>query len=534
MTTPASERARGANAGGPDRSRRGSPTQLAALLILAFATVTLWNLDRFPRVHGDEAWRLSPAYKLFTQGVYGSDLLAGLLGTERHYFEFMPLMPLLEGAATRLFGVGVWQMRLPSALLGTLTLVLTFRLARRLADSLAGVISLLLLLFWQWTASGDAYLASGVPLVDASRIARYDILAAALGLGVLSCIATAREPIGPGRDFLSGLLAGLACLTHFYGLAWIPVLLLLLYLDRRDVQGQTAMRRAAFMLSGAMVGCSIWIAVIVANWADFAAQTMFFRGYQFDLLNPSFYVHNLLSEHSRYRLGLRDPGGLGRPGLWLLLLGAPAAVLWASHRAGRLHDREARVLLVPIIVFQLSFALLVKSKTFNHLVSIVPLVAILVACWMAWSLRSLRRGWRALVQAALALTILQGASGIAHMLALAGQAEPPDRFFRELRQAVPASGRVLAPPEYWLALAGREHRSLYLPFMLMQQTLARPLPLEAALREISPRFVVLPLPPPGPTDHPSFWHFMAERRALVIRELRDQEGRPVRVYELDP
>ena len=54
---------------------------------------------------------------------------------ERHYLEFMPLMSLLQGAASRLFGLGVFQMRVVPVALGMLTLILTYAVARKLSTA---------------------------------------------------------------------------------------------------------------------------------------------------------------------------------------------------------------------------------------------------------------------------------------------------------------------------------------------------------------------------------------------------------------
>jgi hypothetical protein len=96
-------------AGSPDRQACARWASLALLLV--FWWVSIWNLSRYPLIEEDEPWILSPGFKLFAQGVYGSDLFRGFHGMEQHYFEFMPLMSWLEGAMSRLLGVGVLQMR---------------------------------------------------------------------------------------------------------------------------------------------------------------------------------------------------------------------------------------------------------------------------------------------------------------------------------------------------------------------------------------------------------------------------------------
>ncbi len=64
--------------------------RLLYLACLTFWLVSLLNLNRFPVIHQDEPWILSPGYKLFTQGTFGSDFFTGFYGMERHYLQFMP------------------------------------------------------------------------------------------------------------------------------------------------------------------------------------------------------------------------------------------------------------------------------------------------------------------------------------------------------------------------------------------------------------------------------------------------------------
>ncbi len=201
------------------------------IFLLFFWMISIWNLDRLPIVHPDEPWILSPGYKLFTRGIYGSDLFAGFNGMEFIYFEFMPLMSVLQGVSAVLFGVGVMQMRIIPVMLGAITLVLSFALARRIANTTTAVMTMFLLLFWQWAVSGTRLFGSGIPLIDLARIARYDILVAPLGLSALLMWMHARRTHAWRDYFLSGLLAGFAGMAHLYGAFWIAALVIVHLLD---------------------------------------------------------------------------------------------------------------------------------------------------------------------------------------------------------------------------------------------------------------------------------------------------------------
>ncbi len=520
---------------------------LAALtiLVIVFGAISIWNLDRFPPLQEDEPWILSPGYKFFTQGIFGSDLFTGYYGMERHYLEFMPLMSLLQGAASRLFGLGVFQMRVVPVALGMLTLILTYAVARKLSMSSRpiGLFAVLLLLFWPWGAGNDRIMSTGIPLVDVSRIARYDILVPPLGLGAWWFWLRARSTGRNRHDFLAGLLAGMAGLAHYYGLFWIVALLLLLLLERLYFTYQPTLRSLGQIMAGASVPWLIWIFVLASNWDDYKGQLILSRE-TFKPLSLSFYVENILNERHRYALGVGEMATMVHPGFWLIALGVPAALVWLWGRAARLRDREALWLLVPCLVFPLLFALLVKIKRFSYLVTVAPLFALLVAALLAHLLEARRGAYRAVVVVIVGLTVFQGAWAIFRMQRTASQAVPPRQIFSELRQVVPSSARVLGREIYWLALADRQYRSFYLPLLLSDpERHENPIPFAEAMKLNAPDIVLLDATtmrnlldrsrPGMSVYHDEFWAYMSQHKARLIREIREDGGMPLQVYQLE-
>jgi 4-amino-4-deoxy-L-arabinose transferase-like glycosyltransferase len=95
---------------------------IVLMLLFTFWSIELINLDRHPPLHEDEAWILSPGYKLATRGEFGSDLFTGFYGMEQHYLEFPPLMSIVPGVGTRVFGLSVWSMRYLPVAFGILTI----------------------------------------------------------------------------------------------------------------------------------------------------------------------------------------------------------------------------------------------------------------------------------------------------------------------------------------------------------------------------------------------------------------------------
>jgi len=86
-------------------------------------------------------------------------------------------------------------------------------------------------------------------------------------------------------------------------------------------------RTVAAIMAGAGLAWSGWLVYIGLHWPDFLAQTVQY-GERFGLLDPAFYLASLRDEPHRYHVGARSLVALGRPGLWLLIVGVPLA--WAA------------------------------------------------------------------------------------------------------------------------------------------------------------------------------------------------------------
>ena len=175
---------------------RVNPPLAATVIVAAFVALGLSRLDAVPLVNGDEPWIAEPGYRFWTEGRFGCDMLAGFFGSERRCVGFLPVFPLLSGGAIALAGPSLAPMRVPSLALGVLALVATYTVGRRLIGPWHGVWAVAFLALWPVAAPGSSY-PLGVPLLDTSRLARYDIGTAAFGLAaVLAAIGgdAARRP----------------------------------------------------------------------------------------------------------------------------------------------------------------------------------------------------------------------------------------------------------------------------------------------------------------------------------------------------
>ncbi len=185
------------------------------LLLLGFWGVSLWNLAVVPPVYEDEPWQASTGWKLATEGVFGSDMFAGMGGMERRYYGYLPLHPLLLAGIFRVAGIGLFQDRLAPVAMGLLVLALTFALGRRLWGAGVGLLAVAFLLLARTTTLTPSQY-SGILFVDMARLSRYDMVVPLFGLLALHAyLAARRRPLIYG---LAGALAGLAGLSHLYGL----------------------------------------------------------------------------------------------------------------------------------------------------------------------------------------------------------------------------------------------------------------------------------------------------------------------------
>jgi len=524
---------------------------IVMVMVLIFWQASLQGLDRFPPLHNDESTILAPGLKLFTHGVFGLDMYTGFYQQEQIYLEIPPLMSWLQGLSVTLLGVGVWQMRFLPVVLGALTIALTFAVGRRLAHPAVGMLAAAFLLVWQWTPPGLPFLGSGIPLIDVSRLARYDILVAPLGLGAFWAWIQARQTSLARYDFLSGLLVGLAGLANVYGAFWLPALLLLNALTRppgtpgpsrvRSEHAHVRIASIGWLALGAGLPWLGWGTVAVTHWSSLTGQFVkHATDGRLDLLSPMFYLNNLLNEIHRYQLGARDPATFGRLGFWLLVVGVPLGMLWLIWRVRRGNQR-ALWLLVPALTIPFLLGLLINLKRFYYLIAVVPLFAIVLAwaCVGLW-----QRSNRSRTLAALGLIVMvgQGAFGILLLQQTANQVEAPEQFYLELQALVPpALTRIYGPHEYWFAFYDREYRGFVLPLLLSR---AQSSSFGTAMQEIAPQVVLLnPYltdvlarmdrcgEPPSCADQ--FWQFMAAHQATLLAEVQDYQGQPVQIYLLE-
>ncbi len=214
------------------------PRLLALIIGLALLTPTLLLLNDAPAPWWDEGWTMLVARHWVADGFYGRMPATGAEGPGLS--AAFPTTALVALSFT-LFGVGVWQARLPSVIVTIISLVLLYTLARRLYDRTVawGTLAIVLLT--------GSHLDVNPVHVGRQVLAEPIQICALLG-GYLAFLPAAR---GPGWGWPAALLLwGLALVAKQQTLPfWVASLLLPLGLAlwRRSW-------RVAAVLLGALAG----------------------------------------------------------------------------------------------------------------------------------------------------------------------------------------------------------------------------------------------------------------------------------------
>lgn len=473
----------------------GSLVIAGSLLLLAgwYALATLPYLSNFPPMEWAQTMIAAPAYKLATQGVYGSDMFTGFYHAEERNYDHMPLYPLLLALAFKLFGLGVWPARLVSVLAGLAVILLTFHLGRQLYDGAVGLVAAALLCVLRL---GLEPYESGIPLLDIARVIRFDVLVPVWVLASCSCFYRAHQRNAWIGYCGAGVLAGLATLTHLYG-AFILVVLIGVVLW--DSGGRALFRPAISMIVLGWALALLPYAIYV--WQDSAAYRgqMLRHAARFHFLEPAFYLHNLVNEHWRYVRWFggdaRHPVLWPRVGIWVALIGVLGAQIILLRRVSRWRRSSDRLLLISLPLLAGLLALLMSLKRYPYMALVLPFLALQVAFTIVILWRRNNRYTRAVrvaLSVVLLLAVWEGGAGVAQNLRVARATTPYDQLTATLARVLPPGARVLISQPYWFGLAHYDVRSINLAFVLSDPRYRLPpLSMQQAIESIEPDYIVV-------------------------------------------
>lgn len=348
------------------------------------------NLGDFSTVSGDDAWIMSASHKLATEGVFGSDMFRGFANAEHRYFIALPVYHFLQAGVFAVFDTSIAAARAVTLASGLVTLWCVAWLARRWHGVAVAVVATGLLVFWR------AYLmnlASGLSFISVSRTGRYD--ATAVAFVMLSLVGFEQLRYRERRWLAvgTGAMAGLATLTQFFGALVVPLIAVLLFVERGwSVYREPAVR---WLATGWLVVVLPYVLYAAAYWSDFTAQSELKAG-RIEFGRPSFYLDNLLDEPDRYRhlFSYLRPALDGQYHLFdqpisPLLFGVAAILAFGflALRALRGLELGERSLAIAIAVPWLCLALLDGTNAPLYTVVLLPFACIAIALLAVTSIR---------------------------------------------------------------------------------------------------------------------------------------------------
>jgi 4-amino-4-deoxy-L-arabinose transferase-like glycosyltransferase len=419
-------------------------TLWALVLAILLTVLQVPFLTRYPAVRPDEGWNANRAWTWLTTGQNTTTIDVGPRAAGQGN-SAPAVATAVMMASLRLFGLGLFQVRLPSLLFGAILLLATFLIGRLLYDGLTGLLAELALgLSWVFLTS--------------SHLARPDILLAAFVALAVVCGLWGQRSGRLWPHGLAGLLIMLSVEVHQNGLIF-AVALGFAYLV---TLGPTFWRARAFwvFLAGAFVGSLVFRSIYAMLASVLGIGSTQLVGYNLSggqglagshrppllELTPTLFVQSLLAE-VYYRFA---------PVQNLLPMAVIVAglvyLLWRRSRADR-------VLLAFVGTVFLLFVLLLQNKTSEYTILLYPYLVVAAAAALTGLLASARgRTWRTALILLIALFL---ASSVFHSARLLWtHVRYSYRVVSEqVDRALHDQGRLLAMPTWWLAVPDRDFRS---------------------------------------------------------------------------
>ena len=431
-----------------DRMRAPGSIERLALPCLVVAAVLmaiqLGTLTRFPEIHPDEPWFSNAAWNWLTTGVNFDTMHAGVLDQFGYAWvrrSFLGELPWLVSFAT--LGLGFFQARFASWLLGVAVLVATWRIGDRLHGRPTGALAALLL-------------AAAPPFIQASHQARQEIWLVLFGLGVFALGRRALARDASWMHLAAGALAGVSTEIHQNGLLYVTGLIGLYTVHHgRALLGQ---RGTWLCAAGGLAGLAVFVSIHILP-----SPETYLKLHSFVLENshgppilegPAALVRGLFVELLRYKFNV--------DGLPLIVIGASFALLfWRGDPA----DRQLLAFTGGIL---LAFWLAVGSNSPRYRILSFPFLLLGVAEAFSLLLREAREQLGRTPQAVFlpvlfALFVAYYPAMLLYDTAKAYRYEYDyDATSARIAALIPdPEARVMGLPTWWLGLHAFEFRSSF-------------------------------------------------------------------------
>jgi 4-amino-4-deoxy-L-arabinose transferase-like glycosyltransferase len=262
---------------GPPAPLWRRPGTVLIVILLVAAGLRLAALDAAPPgLHQDEASRAWNARCLLQTGkdhqgqpwpIFHARVF-GASGNPSYFYAIMPFQAV--------FGMNVWTTRLPGALAGVLTVLLTYLLASRMFGTGVGLVAAALLAVNPWAVQVDR-LAFGVGFVPLFIVATLLLLSES---NLLDWKRTGR-PVRIGVALAAGAAAGLGAYTYpAYRIFFPPFLLALLIVAWPDWWRHVRTRKGAMAMAVFVVALAATFGPLMWKYATDPNMTIRGNEYQ--------------------------------------------------------------------------------------------------------------------------------------------------------------------------------------------------------------------------------------------------------------
>lgn len=344
-------------------------------LVLSIGTA----LTKLP--FSDEGYYANPAFNLNSGRSMGTPVLetagTSLRGLEQRTYWIMPLYIVTQAGMYKLFGTGLFQMRLLSTAWGLLIVFSWLVILRTLFEEKA--VALL----------ASALIALNFHVVIIGSVGRSDVMCAALGSAALAAYLWFRERDLAAAVFVSQALVVSSGLTHPNGIFYLGgTVVLMFHLDH----GRIAWRHLAIAAVPYVIGGASWAAYILQDPSDFIAQFGgSASGRTWGLTSPLAALKAEITVRYLNSYGF-GPKSAGLSRLKLLVLLAYIAGIAGALLTSRVRKHPSfRLLLVLTTLVFVMMALFEGSKQDWYLIHIIPLLGAVLAVWIhcCWKSRTL-------------------------------------------------------------------------------------------------------------------------------------------------
>ena len=446
-------------------------------IISIYLFITLPFLDTWPPLQYDECWIGSVGYNIYQDGKFSTHVFGDFLNFNQLSLDRLPLHSFLQAATFKLFGFGIWQLRLPSVLMGLGVILITYKLIKGWLGIQMALVGAAIIILGR-ICFVEPYLGLGI--LDVAMNARHDITVAFFSSWSFNSFIEAEKRRNYFPFINAGIATGLAVLTHLYALI-LPAIYILYWLFFPNLN-TNLWRKRLFLLAIAVCIFLPWGIFVALNWHIAKPQFLFFQGSEsvgaelsrFSFLSLGFYTKNIIREYLRYFSIFKHAAKEFLPGILVLFTVAGFIRALLNKKKSQKTETHFLVLALPSSMF-----LLAAFETFKYpqyLTFLMPLwIMAMVFAWQGfWQLRHTKPVKKYLLNFTsifiVGLFLFQSIKNITNYVQAARTHVTFAELHREFSEIIPKTATIVASLRYWPAFRDQRFYDYQVPTARIRKT----------------------------------------------------------------